>query len=277
MKFNFITLFPELIDATLAVGVVGQAIKKNIISYSLVNPRDFATDNHRSVDDISYGGIDGMVMIAEIMQKSLDSINKDNQSANKKMKTFYLSPQGKTFKHEQINPLLELDEVTFICGRYAGIDNRFLIHNHIEEISLGDFVLSGGELAALVIMDAISRQIPGVLGNAESSVNDSFSNNLLEAPCFTRPNKWQDLEVPEVLMSGHHLKIEEWKEKMSLLVTFKKRPDLLSDFLLKKETVLVQGKKFSLADLEKFYNQLSEKEKIVCGIQNMIFHPHDNR
>ncbi|MBN8537104.1 MAG: tRNA (guanosine(37)-N1)-methyltransferase TrmD [Deltaproteobacteria bacterium] len=271
MKFNFITLFPELIEASLKGGVVGQAIHKNIISCEFFNPRSVATDVHRTVDSISYGGIDGMVLKPEIMHKALESFNKSNQSDSKIIKTLYLSPQGKTFNQHHVKNLLNYDEITFICGRYAGIDQRFIIHNKIEEISIGDFVLSGGELPALVIMDAISRQVPGVLGNSQSSIKDSFYDNLLEAPCFTRPQKWEELEVPEVLLSGHHQKIEEWKEKISLLITLKKRPDLLQDFFTKKQVHFINGKTFGISELKIFYQQMSEKEKVVCGIQDMIF------
>lgn len=265
MKFTFISLFPEMIKATLASGVFGQAVKKNKISFDVINPRDFTHDVHRTVDDVSYGGIDGMVMLAEVLDKSLVAVEKPE-------KIFYLSPQGKTFKHDQIQELIASSKhIVFICGRYAGVDQRFLVKHQIEEISIGDFVLSGGELAAMVIADSVARQVPGVLGNSESAIQDSFYHEILEAPCFTRPSQWQGMDVPEVLTSGNHKKIQEWKEKVSILVTLKKRPDLLEKYINKEFIEVPSYAKISWKQLVSFYEQLSEKEKIVCGIQNVVF------
>lgn len=264
MKFSFISLFPEVINATLSSGVFGQAVKKNKISFQVINPRQFTQDVHKTVDDVSYGGIDGMVMLAEVLDKSLGSIDKPE-------KVFYLSPQGKTFKHEQIQELLKQEHIVFICGRYAGVDQRFLAKHQIQEISIGDFVLSGGELAAIVIADSIARQVPGVLGNADSAVQDSFYHEILEAPCFTRPAQWQGFDVPEVLTSGNHKKIQEWRERVSILVTLKKRPDLLQKYFAKEFIEVPSYQKISWKQLEAFYQQISEKEKIVCGIENVVF------
>lgn len=264
MKFSFISLFPDVVSSVLTSGVFGQAVKKNKISFQVINPRQFTQDVHKTVDDISYGGIDGMVMLAEVLDKSLASVEKVD-------KVLYLSPQGKTFKHQHIKDLLKHEHLVFICGRYAGVDQRFLTKHQIEEISIGDFVLSGGELAAMAIADSVARQVPGVLGNAESAVQDSFYHEILEAPCFTRPAQWQGFDVPEVLTSGNHKKIQEWKERVSILVTLKKRPDLLQKYFSQNQIEVPSYQKISWKDLEAFYQQIPQKEKIVCGIENVVF------
>lgn len=257
-------------------GVIGQAIKKNIIEFESVNPRFFTKDKHKTVDDVPYGGGDGMLMLAEVLEKSLQSILEPAQKSNQKVKTVYLSPQGRLFRQELITDFLNYDQINFVCGRYAGVDNRFVIKNNISEYSLGDYVLSGGELPALSMMDAIARKIPGVLGNQESSELDSFYEGLLEAPSFTRPGEWQGLDVPSVLISGHHARIKEWKEFMSVLVTLKKRPELLLYTQSKSAILLPSGRRISLIDVEAFYSSLSDKEKIVCGIQDMVIRGDEN-
>ena len=220
MNFHFITLMPELIQQGLDFGVVGSAFKKQICSAEFINPRTFATDNHQTVDDRPFGGGDGMLMMAEPLQKSIDSLSEPGE-------IYYLSPQGEVFNDSLCKELSSQKKLTFICGRYGGVDQRFLTKNKIKEISIGDYVLSGGELAALVITDAVVRQIPGVLGHGASAYEDSFKDNLLEAPYFTRPQSWQEMEVPATLLSGDHKKIADYKMNLSILTTLQKRPDLL--------------------------------------------------
>lgn len=252
MKFQILTLFPKLIDSYLSEGVVQQALKKNLFEYALINPRDFATDNHKSVDDRPFGGGDGMVMLPEILEKALSS------RPWPQGKVIYLSPQGKPLTESKVKELSEQPALTLICGRYGGIDQRALNEFVDEEISIGDYVISGGELAALVVMDSVVRKIPGSLGHAQSAESDSFAKNgTLEHPLFTRPQMWNSNSVPEVLLSGNHAKIREWQNLMGQLVTLKKRPELLK---------LSAQEKRQLRD---FYNQLKMEDKKSCGVENL--------
>ncbi len=223
IQFNFISLFPELIQSYFSDGVVGQAQKKGQLKYQVINPRDFTEDVHHSVDDRPFGGGDGMLMMTEPLKKSLDFLGAD------KGKVVYLSPAGKTWTDSMARDWAKkLDQpLTFICGRYAGIDERFVVEFVDEEISLGDFVLSGGELAALALADSLARLQPGVLGNQVSAHLESFAEGLLECPAYTRPREFMGMEVPEVLLSGNHQKIEKFKSQVSLLRTALRRPDLL--------------------------------------------------
>ena len=225
MKIKFITLFPDLIRSYLADALIAKAVEKNLLSFEIINLRDFSDNAYKSVDDSPFGGGDGMLMRADILEKALFAA----KTAQANARVVYLSPQGKVFNSEMAREFAgDLNrEVIFICGRYAGIDQRFIDKYVDEEISVGDYVLSGGELPALVLTEAISRYVPGVLGKMESAENDSFANGLLEPPQYTRPQVWDGLKVPDVLLSGNHKKIQEWKDKMALEVTRKKRPDLL--------------------------------------------------
>lgn len=222
MKFKIVSLMPDLIEGALSHGVVGSAFKKGLCELQLINPRTFTENVHQTVDDRPFGGGDGMLMMSEPLQKALDSLSE-------KGSVYYLSPQGKKFDNEVASQMALLGSVTFICGRYGGLDQRFLNHNEVEEISIGDYVLSGGELAALVLIDACVRKIPGVLGHGASATEDSFENRLLEAPSYTRPREWQGQTVPEVLLSGDPKKIQKFKSICGLLVTLQKRPDLLKN------------------------------------------------
>lgn len=251
MRFQILSLFPKLIESYLSEGVVFQASKKGLFTSQILNPRDFATDGHRSVDDRPFGGGDGMVMLAEILEKTLEA------RAVKSGPVVYLSPQGKPLNEAIVQRLALEPNLTLICGRYGGIDQRALNRFVDEEISIGDYVISGGELAALVLMDAVVRKIPGALGNQQSAVCDSFSNGILEHPLFTRPQVWNFEMVPAVLTSGNHRKIQEWQFFMGQLVTLKKRPELL---------------KLSSSDREKlfeFYKTLSEEDKKACDVENL--------
>ncbi|MCJ8275355.1 MAG: tRNA (guanosine(37)-N1)-methyltransferase TrmD [Bdellovibrionales bacterium] len=249
MKFNVITLMPDLVKNTLSQGVVGSAFNKNICELELVNPREFTDDVHQTVDDRPFGGGDGMLMMVAPLEKSLSSLNLESNE-----EVYYLSPQGPRFNDAMATEISQKKEVTLICGRYGGVDQRFLAKNNIKEVSIGDYVLSGGELASAVIIDAVARKIPGVLGHVASASQDSFSDDLLEAPYFTRPRNYQDWEVPEILLSGDHKKVEEYRELMSYLVTLQKRPEL------------VENKKVPWDKLESLLANMSDEDIKVSGL-----------
>jgi len=226
MAFHFqvITVFPEMIAAAMSVGVFSQAAKNSLLTLSCLNPRDFTTDLHRTVDDRPFGGGDGMIMLPEPLEKSITAA----KAAHPGAKVVYLSPQGQQLTHKKAFELSQDSTgLILLCGRYGGIDQRVINQFVDEEISTGDYVISGGELAACVVMDAVSRFIPGVLGHKDSADKDSFAEGLLEHPNFTRPREYQGQGVPEVLVGGNHKKINEWKELVSFLVTLQKRPDLI--------------------------------------------------
>lgn len=225
MRFQVLSLFPEMIAQGCSYGVVGQAIKDGKIAVETINPRDYTSDVHRSVDDRPFGGGDGMVMLPE----PLDAATKAaTERAGPGARKIYLSARGKPFTDRVSRDLSEAKEVILLCGRYGGVDQRFLEVEGFEETTIGDYVLSGGELAALVLIDATSRHRPGVLGNSVSSFDESFSEGLLEHPQFTRPREWKGFEVPEVLLSGNHAKIREWRKHLAVLLTAQTRPELLS-------------------------------------------------
>jgi tRNA (guanine37-N1)-methyltransferase len=226
VRIVVITLFPEIFSQTLKMGVVGQAIESGLIKVRYINPRDFTKDVHKTVDDRPFGGGDGMIMLCEPLALAMGTLG-DRQHLH----TIYLSPQGIPFNHKRAVELsCEPKELVLVCGRYGGIDQRFINQYVDEEISLGDFVLSGGEVPALALIDAVARQKRGVLGHQHSAIQDSFANGLLEAPQYTRPRDWRGYQVPEALMSGHHVKINAFRECLGYLVSFKKRPDLLNPF-----------------------------------------------
>ncbi len=252
MTFKVITLLPELFSAFSKSGVVGQAIQRNEIGLDLINPRDFTDDKHKTVDDRPYGGGAGMVMMAEPLVKALQSIKKPNS------KVIYLSAQGKKFSTATAQALAhESEDLILICGRYEGVDERFLASHVDEQISIGDFVLSGGEVAAMVVIDAISRFQEGVLGNAESAQSESFTDGLLEGPQFTRPSVVEGLEVPAILTSGHHENIKKWRHLVSILKTQSERTDLFEKLKVKPEV---------LDQAQKLYVSMSSKEKQACGL-----------
>ncbi|UXR63437.1 tRNA (guanosine(37)-N1)-methyltransferase TrmD [Bdellovibrio bacteriovorus] len=267
LKIDVVTLFPEMIENAVSHGVLGQALKGDLLSVQAHTPREFATDKHKTVDDRPFGGGDGMIMLSETLEKTLKKV-KHNTS-----KVIYLSPQGSVLTDEKARKLSEAEHLVLICGRYGGIDQRIINTYVDEEISIGDYVLSGGELGALVVIDALSRFIPGVLGHADSADQDSFSQGLLEHPNFTRPRQYLDQEVPEVLLSGNHKLIAEWKEKVSALVTLKKRPDLFKEYLkVKREEYHAQKKKKTaepLKELLKFWQQMSFQDRKVLGLEGL--------
>ena len=222
MKFDIITLFPEMFSAIKEEGVIARAMKKSLISINTWQLRDFSSNNYRNVDEKPYGGGAGMVIQVKPIR---DCISKIKQSSPN-TKVIYLSPQGKKLDQKLVEELATFESITMLCGRYEGIDER-VIENDIDfEISIGDYVISGGELAAMVVIDAISRRLPGVLGN-EVSLKDSFTDNLLDYPHYTRPEVIDNQAVPEVLLSGNQAKIDAWRLEQSIKKTKQKRPDLL--------------------------------------------------
>ncbi|MBI3726898.1 MAG: tRNA (guanosine(37)-N1)-methyltransferase TrmD [Burkholderiales bacterium] len=228
MQFDVITLFPEMFAAITQSGVTRRAFEQQKCELKLWNPRDFTTDRHRTVDDRPYGGGPGMVMLAKPLQTAIESakVRQANLSAVAP-KVIYLSPQGKPLTHEKVMQLAATPGLVLLCGRYEAVDQRLLDNYVDEEISLGDFVLSGGELPAMALMDAVIRQIPGVLHDDASAVQDSFVNGLLDCPHYTRPEVFEDQAVPAVLMGGNHAEIEKWRRQRALEASQLKRPDLI--------------------------------------------------
>jgi len=255
-KVDVVTCFPQEFLNFIQVGLVGESLKKNIWNLNVHNLRDYGEGNHHAVDDKPFGGGDGMVLTATALEKVLCKIT----SSIGKTKRLYLSPQGHVLNQTNAKKLaLEYDHFIFLCGRYSGVDQRLLSYFDFQEISIGDYILSGGELAAAVTLDVMARNWEGVLGNYESAIQDSFSHHecLLEGPLFTRPRKWNGLTVPEALLSGHHGKISEWQSFMSYLITFQKRPDLFHQLRLDRIT---------LKNLLTFASQLTESDLRSTGI-----------
>ena len=232
MRFTVMTLFPEMVLGGLNTSIIGRAVNAGIIELNAVNIRDFTEDKHRHVDDYPYGGGAGMVMQAEPIYKCFERIIRDMK---KKPRVIYLDPQGVTFNQSMAKAYAEEEELVFLCGHYEGIDERVLEEIVTDHVSIGDYVLSGGELPSMVMIDAISRMVPGVLTNSDSGVSETFENNLLEYPQYTRPEIWHDKAVPEVLMSGHHANIEKWRKEQQIIRTLKNRPDLLYKSELSKK------------------------------------------
>lgn len=224
MNFHVLTLFPEMILQGLNTSITGRAIDSGYISLEAVNIRDFAENKHNRVDDYPYGGGAGMVMQAGPVCKAFESVA---GSMEKKPRVIYLTPQGSVFTQAMAKELAGEEELVFLCGHYEGIDERVLEEIVTDPVSIGDYVLTGGELPAMVMIDAISRLVPGVLSNEESAQFESFQDNLLEYPQYTRPAVWREKEVPPILLSGHHQNVEKWRREQSVIRTAKRRPDLL--------------------------------------------------
>ena len=223
IRFDAITLFPEMFAAVTDSGITRRAKEAGLWSLATWNPRDFTTDNYRTIDDRPFGGGPGMVMLAEPLEKALDAARAAGGGA-----VVYLSPQGAKLDHAKVMEFAARGAVTLLCGRYEGVDERLIARRVDEEVSAGDFVLSGGEIAAMALIDAVVRQLPGALGDAQSAAEESFANGLLDCPQYTRPEVWAGVAVPEVLMGGHHEKIRRWRLKQSLGRTWLRRPDLLA-------------------------------------------------
>lgn len=231
IAFDVITLFPEMFTAVADYGITRRAREQGLWRLALWNPRDFAVDNYRTVDDRPYGGGPGMVMLAEPLEKAIAAA-RNNQAGGK---VIYLSPQGRPLRHERVLELSQDVGAILLCGRYEGIDERLIGRCVDEEISLGDFVLSGGEIAAMALIDAVVRQLPGALNDADSAVEESFAGGLLDCPHYTRPEVYEGLPVPPVLLSGHHAEIRRWRLKQALGRTWLRRPELIRQRKLDQE------------------------------------------
>ncbi len=230
MNFYVMTLFPEMIEQGLNTSIIGRAIEKNLLSLKAVNIRDYTLDKHKRVDDYPYGGGAGMLMTVEPVIRTFEAIKQDikeTTGSEQRPRVVYLTPWGHTFNQTMAREFSKEENLVFLCGHYEGIDERALEEVATDFVSIGDYVLTGGELPAMVMIDAISRLIPGVLNNKDSAEYESFAGNLLEHPQYTRPENYNGKKVPEILLSGHHAKIEAWKKEQSLLRTKKYRPDLL--------------------------------------------------
>mgnify|MGYP001089295997 CR=1 FL=1 len=228
MNFHVLTLFPEMIRNGMNTSITGRAINAGILSVEAINIRDYAFDRHGSVDDTPCGGGAGMIMRSDVLDAALKA-NYD------KGRLIYMSPRGEPLTQAKVHELSLEEEITVVCGRFEGVDERVLEARNIEEISIGDYILTGGEQAAMIMLDAVVRLIPGVLGNAESTADESFENGLLEHPQYTRPIVWDGREVPEVLLSGHHQNIADWRHEKAMEVTKRKRPDLYKKYLDSKK------------------------------------------
>ena len=229
MQFDVVTLFPEMFAALTQAGITRRAFEQRRCSLELWNPRDFTSDNHRTVDDRPYGGGPGMVMLAKPLEAAIGAAKARQVAAElAPPRVIYLSPQGKPLTHARVMQLRSAPGLVLLCGRYEAIDQRLLERCVDEEISLGDFVLSGGELAAMALMDAVIRQLPGVLNDDASAAEDSFVNGLLDCPHYTRPETHEGMTVPSVLLGGHHAEIVKWRRQQMLATTAAKRPDLLA-------------------------------------------------
>ena len=224
MNYHVLTLFPEMIENGMNTSITGRAITKGLLSLEAINIRDFAFNKHQKVDDYPYGGGAGMLMQAEPVYLSYESIA---ERIGRKPRVIFLTPQGKTFNQDMAKEFALEEDLVFLCGHYEGIDERVLEEVVTDYVSIGDYVLTGGELPAMVMMDSISRMVPGVLNNQESGETESFSGNLLEYPQYSRPEEWHGKKVPEVLLSGHHANVDKWRREQSIIRTAKWRPDLL--------------------------------------------------
>lgn len=236
MKINILTLFPEMFEGVLNSSILKKAQEREAVSFRLINFRDYSTNKHKTVDDYPYGGGNGMVLKPEPVFYAVESIE-----GYQKARIIMLTPQGNPYTQKKAEELSREDHLILLCGHYEGFDERIRQHLVTDEISIGDYVLTGGELASMVVIDSIVRLLPGVLGNEESAETDSFTNGLLEYPQYTRPEEFRGMQVPDILLSGHHQNIEEWRKKESLKRTWLKRPDLLKNLELdEKEKGLLE-------------------------------------
>lgn len=232
MKMYILTLFPEMFTGVFQQSILKLAQDKGLVQYELINFRDFSKDKHKRVDDYPYGGGAGMILTP---QPIFDAVEAVKEQCKTSPRVVLLCPQGERYTQKKAEEFAEEEELILICGHYEGYDERIREHLVTDEISIGDYVLTGGEIGAMVIADSVTRLIPGVLGNEESAVTDSYSTGLLEHPHYTRPAKFRSYEVPSVLLSGHHEKIERWRRNESLKRTFERRPDLLENVQLSEE------------------------------------------
>jgi tRNA (guanine37-N1)-methyltransferase len=250
MRIDVITLFPELVEQVISCGVVGRAADKKLLQLNCWNPREYTLDRHRTVDDRPYGGGPGMLMKVQPLQDTIVAVRQQDEQG----RLIYLSPQGVPVKQAMLRQQVDKGSVIFLCGRYEGIDERLIRQEVDEEWSIGDYVISGGELAAMVCIDAMTRLIPGALGHEQSAQQDSFSDGLLDCPHYTRPEQFAGHKVPEVLMNGNHQQIQDWREQQSLGRTWQRRPDLL-------EQMVLDDRQQNL--LDEFIDELSNTGQIV--------------
>ena len=237
MRFHILTLFPDMVEQGLHTSIIGRAVEKGLLAIEAVNIRDYTVDKHKKVDDYPYGGGAGMVMQAEPVYQCYEAVKKkietkallSNPGTRKNPRVIYLSPQGKTFNQTMAEEFAQEEDLVFLCGHYEGIDERVLNEVITDYVSIGDYVLTGGELPAMIMIDAISRLVPGVLHNDVSAEFESFQDNLLEYPQYTRPQTYLGMSVPEVLTSGNHQNIDKWRKEQSLAITKANRPDLLEE------------------------------------------------
>lgn len=222
LNVKILTIFPEIFPSFLGTSLTGRALKDGIWNMEAVNIRDYAFDKHGSVDDTPCGGGAGMIMRPDVLGNAIDHNYKGG-------KIIYMSPRGQVLTQQKVHELSKEDNLTIICGRFEGIDERVLEEYNIEELSIGDYILTGGEQAAMIMLDAVVRLLPNVLGNAASTENESFENGLLEYPQYTRPIEWKNRKVPEVLLSGHHENVAKWQKEKALQITKERRPDLLEN------------------------------------------------
>ena len=251
LQFDVVTIFPAMFDAVAEAGVIGRAREKGIYQLVAWNPRDFAQNAYRTVDDRPYGGGPGMVMMAEPVGRALAAAKQRQKSAGvRQPRVIHLTPQGRLLNHRLVMELAGQQGLVLLAGRYEGVDERIATRDIDDEISIGDYVLSGGELAAMVLIDCIVRQLPGALGDAESAAQDSFVNGLLDCPHYTRPETYEGQKVPPVLLSGNHADISRWRLKQALGRTWQRRPELLQERVLSDdEQKLLEVFRQELADL----------------------------
>jgi tRNA (guanine37-N1)-methyltransferase len=235
LRFDAITLFPEMFAAVTGSGISRRALDRKLWKLQCWNPRDWTTDNHRTVDDRPYGGGPGMVMLAAPLEQSINSVKADRERQGQAAKVIFLSPQGVPLTQRRVCELADGDGAILLCGRYEGIDERLVERCVDEELSLGDFVLSGGEIAAMALIDACVRQLPGALNDDTSAIEESFAAGLLDCPHYTRPEEYEDMRVPDVLMSGNHEQIRRWRLKQALGRTWLRRPELIGQRSLSSE------------------------------------------
>lgn len=224
LNFHILTLFPEMVTEGLSASIIGRAKEKGLLSIEAVNIRDYTLDKHKKVDDYPYGGGAGMLMQAQPVYDAWKSVT---ERVGHKVRTIYLTPQGPTFTQDMAKNYAKEEDLIFLCGHYEGIDERALEEIVTDYVSIGDYVLTGGEIPAMVMIDAISRMVPGVLSNEESGYTESFEGNLLEYPQYSRPEEWRGKKVPAILLSGNHQKVDEWRRQQSIVRTLERRPDLL--------------------------------------------------
>ncbi len=232
MRFHILTLFKDMVSDGLNTSILGRAMEKNLIETNVVDIRDYTLDKHKKVDDYPYGGGAGMLMQAQPVYDAYQAVlSQITEKTDKKPRVIYVTPRGTTFSQKMAQELAQEEDLVILCGHYEGIDERVLEEIVTDYVSIGDYVLTGGELPAMVMVDCISRLVPGVLNNAESSVDESFSDGLLEYPQYSRPEVWHDKKVPEVLLSGHHANIAKWRHEQALEMTKKHRPDMYEEYV----------------------------------------------